>query len=187
MQFTRLFITFTSNVIQYIWTRIKNFLHISSTTGFRIFASALASRLGYKGRMAFSRLKEGNIRTSTVDNIIDDICTHFDLDYSDLVDITEMFRIGRILYDAIKDGNVYDNNTFSPDRILTDFVTRDFKDYPEDFGPYIPQLNELYQGQTLRVTSAQLMVLYIKMKNMILYAGNTAQFHNLLKEHTSHI
>ena len=64
----------------------------------RIFessASALASCLGYKGRMAFSRLKEGNIRTSTVDNIINDICTHFDLNYSDLVDITDMFRIGR--------------------------------------------------------------------------------------------
>ena len=155
----------------------------------RIFessASALASCLGYKGRMAFSRLKEGNIRTSTVDNIVDDICTHFDLDYSDLVDITEMFRIGRILYDAIKDGNVYDNNTFSPDRILTDFVTSDFKDYPEDFSPYIPQLDELYRDRPY-VYFGAVMVLYIKMKKIDPYAGNTAQFHNLLKEHTLHI
>ena len=166
---------------------------------FESSVSALASCLGYKGRMAFSRLKEGNIRTSTVDNIVDDICTHFDLDnivddicthfdldYSDLVDITEMFRIGRILYDAIKDGNVYDNNTFSPDRILTDFVTSDFKDYPEDFSPYIPQLDELYRDRPY-VYFGAVMVLYIKMKKIDPYAGNTAQFHNLLKEHTLHI
>ncbi len=31
------------------------------------------------------------------------------------------------------------------------------------------------------------MVMYIKMKKVNPYAGNTAQFHNLLKEHTSHI
>ena len=155
----------------------------------RIFessASALASRLGYKGRMAFSRLKEGNIRTSTVDNIIDDICSHFDLDYSDLIDITEMFRVGRILYDAIKDGNVYYDKTSDPDWILTDFVTRDFNDYPEDFGPYIPQLDELYRDRPY-VYFGTVMVLYIKMKKIDPYAGNTAQFHNLLKEHTSHI
>ena len=153
---------------------------------FESSTSALASRLGYKGRMAFSRLKEGNIRTSTVDNIIDDICTHFDLDYSDLIDITEMFRIGRILYDAIKDGNVYDDNTSGPDWILTDFVTRDFNDYPEDFSPYIPQLDELYRDSPY-VYFGTVMVLYIKMKKIDPYAGNTAQFHNLLKEHTSHI
>ena len=155
----------------------------------RIFessASALASRLGYKGRMAFSRLKEGNIRTSTVDNIIDDICTHFDLDYSDLVDITEMFRIGRILYDAINDGNVYDNESSRPDRILTDFVTRDFKYYPDDFSPYIPQLEEVYRDKPY-VYFGAVMVLYIKMKKIDPYAGNETQFHCLLKEHTSHI
>ena len=153
---------------------------------FESSASALASCLGYKGRMAFSRLKEGNIRTSTVDNIIDDICTHFDLDYSDLINITEMFRVGKILYDAIKDGNVYDNETSGPDWILTDFVTRDFKDYPEDFSPYIPQLDELYRDSPY-VYFGAVMVMYMKMKKIDPYAGNTAQFHNLLKEHTSHI
>lgn len=155
----------------------------------RIFessASALASRLGYKGRMAFSRLKEGNIRTSTVNNIIDDICTLFDFDYHDLVDITDMFRIGRILHNAINNGNVYDNNTYNQDRILTDFVTRDFNDYPEDFSPYIPLLDELYRERPY-VYFGSVMVMYIKMKKIDPYVGNTEQFHNLLKEHTSHI
>lgn len=127
----------------------------------RIFessASALANRLGYKGRMAFSKLKEGNIRTSTVDNIIDDICTYFGLDYSDLIDITEMVRIGKILYNAINNLNVYPDDATRPDatridatrpdRILTDFVTRDFKDYPDDFYPFIPQLDELYRDRS---------------------------------------
>ena len=155
----------------------------------RIFessASALASCLGYKGRMAFSRLKEGNIRTSTVDNIINDICTHFDLNYSDLVDITDMFRIGRILYDTINDGNIYGDDASRTDRILTDFVTHSFKDYPYDFSPFIPQLEELHRDRPY-VYFGSVMVLYIKMKKIDPYTGNTEQFHNLLKEHTSNI
>ena len=153
----------------------------------RIFessASALASCLGYKGRMAFSRLKEGN--TSTVDNIINDICTHFDLNYSDLVDITDMFRIGRILYDTINDGNIYGDDASRTDRILTDFVTHSFKDYPDDFSPFIPLLEELYRDRPY-VYFGSVMVLYIKMKKIDPYTGNTEQFHNLLKEHTSNI
>lgn len=170
----------------------------------RIFessASALASRLGYKGRMAFSRLKEGNIRTSTVDNIIDDICTYFGLDYSDLIDITEMVRIGKILYNAINNVNVYPDDatpldtthsdttridSTRPDRILTDFVTRDFKDYPDDFYPFIPQLDELYRDRSY-VYFGAVMFLYIKLKKIEPYIGNEEQFHCMLKEFTSHI
>ena len=91
--------------------------------------SALAKHLGYKGRMAFSRLKEGNIKLSTVENIITDICTCYEIPYSDLIDISEMIKKGKIILSIIKDENTYNNENSWTDKVLIDFVTLNFQNY----------------------------------------------------------
>ena len=156
----------------------------------RIFGSswsALAKCLGYKGRMAFSRLKEGNMKLSTVENIINDICIHFNMPYSELVDVTEMIKKGKILYDIIKDEDIATDCNSQADRILADLVTLNFQNFSDDFNMYIvPHLNELYRDDPY-VYFGVVMFLYVKMLKINPYEGNIGKFHNSLKKHTSHI
>ena len=57
---------------------------------FEASGSALASKLGYKGRMFFSRLRDGKIKESTVVNYLERICEVFNLNPEDLDDINRM-------------------------------------------------------------------------------------------------
>lgn len=149
--------------------------------------SALARCLGYKGRMAFSRLKEGNIKLSTVESIINDICIYFNMPYNELVDLTEMIKKGKILYDIIKDEDIYPDYHSLADRILVDLVTLNFQNFSDDFSLYIvPHLQELYRDDPY-VYFGTVMYLYIRLHKINPYEGNTEKFHNLLKKQTSHI
>lgn len=156
----------------------------------QIFASswsALAKHLGYKGRMAFSRLKGGNIKLSTVENIMTNICDSFEIPYNELIAISEMVRKGKIIFSVIKDESIYSDDNAWADKVLTDFVTLNFQDYSDDFNLYItPHLKELHANEPY-VYFGVVMVMYIKLKRINPYAGNTGHFHKLLKSHTSHI
>ena len=149
--------------------------------------SALAKHLGYKGRMAFSRLKEGNIKLSTVENIITDICTCYEIPYSDLIDISEMIKKGKIILSIIKDENTYNNENSWTDKVLIDFVTLNFQNYSDDFNQYVvPHLKELHTNDPY-VYFGTVLVMYIKLNKINPYTGNIEQFHKLLKNYTSHI
>lgn len=149
--------------------------------------SALARRINYTNRSLPYRLKKGSVKESTAENILDRICQYFEMSWNELIDIVDEMIKGKVLYDIIKSENPYNNTVGYEDKILTDFVKLDFKNYSDNFKeqhePYIMEIRR----ENPTVFYGMVMILYIKLKKTNPYIGNHENFHKFLKDFTVHI
>lgn len=155
---------------------------------FEVSGSALASRLGYKGRMVFSRLREGKIKESTVSNYLDRICDVYDLTVDDLDDINTMICIGKELYRELAAYEVTDKTDLdTADKILIALVRQDYGILSDHFRKEVaPYIEDLYENNQI-IFFGMSMIAYIKLLGINPYFTGKKDFHSMLHALIKHI
>ena len=155
---------------------------------FEASGSALASKLGYKGRMFFSRLRDGKIKESTVVNYLERICEVFNLNPEDLDDINRMVCAGKYLYRNLTEYEIAGKpNIETADRILVALVRRNYDTLSESFRKNIaPYIDDLYNNDQM-IFFGMSMIAYIKLLGINPYSSGRNGFISMMHHLIEHI
>lgn len=145
--------------------------------------SALAAKLGYKGRSTIYRLLEGAVKENTVSKVWKDICKTFGLSDERLVEIAIILEKAKWLSDLIERYPFDKHNSIWMEHLLQAMVDEDYSLLPDSFNDEaIPLLKELKKSDE-NIFYGMLMLFYVKEKRINPYNSDFKNtLSNLIKK-----